>query len=149
MNARRWIIVGAFLVVLVSDSITKVFAPHSGWTWHDHPLQEAGRPSWSMTLFVLTTGFVCVMAFRSIGLAVALAGALGNLGWAIATGGTPNPLTDYSLSMPGESMAFNVADVAIQGGALFGCLEISIVVAVWFQGWVSTHRARRAILPPP
>lgn len=148
MRPHHLIMLAAFSAVLSVDTVTKAIAPHDGWTWHTDPLSEPGRPSALMTVVVLASGVIVSLTFRSIGFAVALAGALGNIAWATTTGGTPNPFVDMTLSDPHEAVAFNVADIAVQGGAVFGALELSIAVALLGNAAWSRRRGR-AILPAP
>lgn len=140
---KRWAILGAVLAVLAIDAATKALAPKSGWTWHHDPLNEPGKPGAMTTVAVLASAALLVWAFNSVGIAVAAAGVIGNISWAATTGGTPNPLVDDWPER--QLIAYNVADVAIQGGAVFGALEISYVAAYWALAW----RARRAILRTP
>ncbi len=135
-----------FVAVLTVDTITKALAPHSGWTWHDHPFDDLGTANLPMSLLAIAVGLWLTVFFRSIGMAVAVAGVIGNTAWAVLTGGTPNPIVDTTLSIPGEMVAFNVADVAIQGGALWGSVEIAFAVAV-FVRCVLMRRVRYSASP--
>jgi hypothetical protein len=130
--------VAAALAVLAIDTITKVFASKTNWTWHPEPQHSEGWPGYGAVVAVIVGCVLIAVAFQSIGFAVAMAGAVGNIGWAVTTGGTPNTIVDGTL-------AFNVADIAIQGGGIFGALEVSVVAAGWIVAW----QARRAILHVP
>ena len=99
---RLWAAGAMFVAVLTVDTVSKAFAPHSGWTWHDHPFDDPGTANLAQSLLTVAVGVWLVTAFRSIGIAVAIAGVVGNTSWAFLTGGTPNPLVDTTLSIPGD-----------------------------------------------
>lgn len=135
---KGWVIIATAGTVLAADVITKLGAPTDGWTWHADALHDPSRAGLGTCLATIAGAALVSWAFRSIGFAVALVGVIGNVGFALVTGGTPNPIVD-------DGLAFNVADVAIQGGGVFGALEISW----WVATTVVAARDRRAILRSP
>lgn len=145
MTYRRAAAAAMFVAVLIVDTCTKLMASTTDLTWHPDPLHDPGRPSMLTNVAVVIGGLLVACVFQSVGFAVAMAGVVGNVGWALATGGTPNPIVDITGVYPGgavDFVAFNVADVSIYGGGVWGAMEIAIWCALAVQ-------SRRAILRAP
>ena len=130
---RATLILGLSLTVLAVDGITKAVAPADSWMWHRDAF-ATGPPGWAHLPLILA-GLVCAAAFRSFGFAVATAGVVGNVVWQVGTGGVPNMIVTVE---DGQPVAYNVADAAIQAGAIMGAAELAVVVA----GAAVAYRAR-------
>jgi hypothetical protein len=119
----RAIIVVA-LVVAVADHVSKALAPRGTWMWHRDSFAD-GAPI-GVTLAALAAAVLLTVAFGSFGFAMIAVGVSGNVVWQWATGGVPNMIVVTHGTQP---WAYNVADAAIQAGAILAVVEIVWVVA--------------------
>ena len=133
---RHRVIVAVSLFVLAVDTVTKALAPHDTWMWHRDSFAD-GAPI-EATVAALTASVLLVCVFGSFGFAMIAVGVAGNVAWQWASGGVPNMIV---VEHAGRPWAYNVADAAIQAGAILALVEIA-----WVVGRVAfAYRGPRAL----
>ena len=116
-------IVAVSLLVLSVDTVTKALAPHDTWMWHRDSFAD-GPPGWAHIPMIAAAATVAC-AFGSFGFAMIAVGLGGNAVWQATVGGVPNMIL---VVEGGRPWAYNVADAAIQAGAILALVEIAWVV---------------------
>ena len=122
MRLRAIIVVSLF--VATADHVSKALAPRDTWMWHRDSFAD-GAPI-GVTLAALAAAVLLTVTFGSFGFAMIAVGVSGNVIWQWATGGVPNMIV---VEHEGRPWAYNVADAAIQAGAILAVAEIMLVAA--------------------